>query len=308
MASGRTIKNRIKSTKNIRQITKAMEAVSAVKMRRSQMLALSARPYALAALEILKGVTGASTEAISSSYMETRDVKTSCLAVITSDKGLAGSFNSNVLKRAEQILKDKSKDYTIVTIGKKARDYFYRRNYHISAEFIGAGDYGSIDETKYISDFLDGLFTEKKCDEVIIVYTNFLSALKQEVIVRKILPFSFETITNVVMSILPDRGRFANMPEAIGSTMSESRDFIFEPSPASVLEEILPELLKVEIFHSILEANASEHSSRMVAMKSASENANELVQELNLAYNKNRQALITKELAEITGGREALEA
>lgn len=311
MASGRALKNRIRSTKNIEQITKAMEAVSAVKMRRSQSFALGARPYALAALEILRGVQNgaANLGADDSPLMQKRNTKNITLAVITSDKGLAGAFNSNVIRKTEKILAQGGKEFSLVTIGKKARDYFGRRNAKVVGEFLGAGDFGTMDETRHISNFIAGLFLEKKCDEVILIYTNFLSALKQEIVVRKILPFSNESLTEIIGSITPLRGRYANMPAALGtSSINRSSSFLFEPSPQKILEELLPSLLEIQIFHAILEANASEHSSRMIAMKNASENAGELIGGLELKYNKARQALITKELAEITGGREALES
>jgi F-type H+-transporting ATPase subunit gamma len=308
MASGRTLKNRIKATKSIKQITKAMEAVSAVKMRKSQNVALSARPYALTALEILYGISFIANHA-SLPLMEKRPVKRICLAVITSDKGLAGAFNSNVIRKAEKILKQGDKEFVIVAIGKKARDYFSKRDTRVVGEFVGAGDFGTISETKHISDCLSNLFLEQKCDETILIYTNFVSALKQEVVARKILPFSEESLKEIVDSITPLRGRYANMPKALGTiNIKNSTSFIFEPSPTEILETLLPKLLEIQVFHAVLEANASEHSSRMIAMKNASENAGELIDGLNLIYNKARQALITKELAEITGGREALES
>jgi F-type H+-transporting ATPase subunit gamma len=279
-------------------------------MRKSQNVALGARPYALAALEILYGISVASENINTTEIplMASRPVNKICLVVITSDKGLAGSFNSNVIRQAEKILRQGDKKFTITAVGKKARDYFKRRQTELAGEFVGAGDFGTIDETVHISDFLSNLFLTEKCDEVILIYTNFISALKQEVVTRKILPFSRESLQEIVGSITPLRGKYANMPAVLGTiNIKDSSSFLFEPSPREILETLLPDLLKIQIFHAVLEANASEHSSRMIAMKNASENAGELIGELNLIYNKARQALITKELAEITGGREALE-
>src|SRR3989344_2675547 len=189
MAGSRALKNRIHSTKNIRQMTRAMEAVSAVKMRRSQQAALAARPYALSALSILHKIQKSTEEAvIHSPLTEKRSVETLGLAVITSDKGLAGSFNANVIKKAEKLIAHSGKRALIVAVGKKGRDYFKRRQVSLAGEFLGAGDFGAIDETRHISDLVASLFTDKKCDEVVLVYANFLSALKQEVVVRKMLP------------------------------------------------------------------------------------------------------------------------
>ena len=289
-------------------MTRAMEAVSAVKMRRSQQAALAARPYALSALSILHKIQKSTEEAvIHSPLTEKRSVETLGLAVITSDKGLAGSFNANVIKKAEKLIAHSGKKALIVAVGKKGRDYFKRRQVSLAGEFLGAGDFGAINETRHISGLVASLFTDKKCDEVVLVYANFLSALKQEVVVRKMLPFTEEALGEIIADIEPLRGRYANMPVMItNSSERPAGTLIFEPSPQEALEKVLPELLAVQIFHAILEGNASEHSSRMIAMKSASDSAAELVDTLNIQYNKARQAAITKELSEITAGREAL--
>lgn len=317
MAGSRALKNRIKSTKNIRQMTRAMEAVSAVKMRRSQMLALNARPYALSALSILHKIQKSTDEAVVLSPLtERREIKTLGLVVITSDKGLAGSFNTNVIKKAEKIIAKSApkagaagarKQTLLIAVGKKGRDYFKRRGTAIEKEFLGAGDFGAISETRAVSDTLVSLFTQKKCDEIVLVYTNFLSALKQEVVVRKLLPFTEEALGEIIADIEPLRGRYANMPVALTDSDTNLSTLVFEPSPQEALAKVLPELLAVQVFHAILEGNASEHSSRMIAMKNASESAGELVDTLNIKYNKARQAAITKELTEITAGREALQ-
>src|SRR3989344_7617163 len=319
MAGSRALKNRIKSTKNIRQMTRAMEAVSAVKMRRSQMAALAARPYALSALAILHKIQKSTEEAVVLSPLtQKRKVKTLGLVVITSDKGLAGSFNMNVIKKAEKLIAQSNQPAAthaaqagrktlVVAVGKKGRDYFKRRKINVEHEFLGAGDFGAINETRVISNLVAKLFIEKKCDEVVLIYTNFLSALKQEVVVRKLLPFTEEALAEIIADVDPLRGRYANMPSVIETTNNESMEgLVFEPSPTEALGKILPQLLAVQIFHAILEGNASEHSSRMIAMKNASDSAGELVDTLNIQYNKARQAAITKELTEITAGSEAL--
>lgn len=308
MATSRAIKNRIKSTKNIKQITKAMEAVSAVKMRKSEVVALKARPYALSALEIFKGLSAKLDYDISnlSPLLEQNKSKKIGLVVVTSDKGLAGSFNTNVLRKALEILKDKKDEFELITVGKKGRDFLGRRGFSIAKDFLGAGDFVELKETRPISIFIKEGFLNKRWSKVVLLYTNFMSALKQETITREVLPFSFESISKIVDGITPDRGRYANMPLFIGQK-EKGLTYKFEPDPLTVLNELLPALLEIEVHHAILEANASEHSSRMVAMKNASENAGELIGELTLVYNKARQAQITKELTEITAGKEALE-
>ncbi len=308
MPSSKSIKNRIRSTKSIKQITKAMEAVSAVKMRKSEQVALRARPYALAALEILRGLTAKIDKDFSSLsfLLSPATNKPDCFVVITSDKGLAGSFNTNVLRKAQALIAS-NPDTEVIAVGKKGRDFLRRRGVKIVADFVGAGDFIELSETIPIASFIRRNFEEKRWNSVTLLYTNFLSALKQEITVRKILPFNFDTLEEIIAGITPTRGKYVNMPDVIGSKNEKGSAYIFEPNPTEVLGKLLPELLDIEIHHAVLEGNASEHSSRMIAMRNASENAGELIDGLTLQYNKARQAQITKELTEITAGAVALE-
>lgn len=294
-------------------MTKAMEAVSAVKMRRSEMLALRARPYAIAALEVLKNVRRGLPEEATflSPLLEERPAKKTLVVVFTSDKGLAGSFNGVVLRKAQNLMakiRSEGRESSVVAVGKKAKSFFARRKTDIAAEFFGSGDFGAIGEIEPLASFVVNFFSDKRADEVMLVYTNFISALRQEVTVRKLLPFTVESLEAIVAGIVPERGKYANMPEAIGAGGAATPEYSFEASPAEVLAKLLPALVRVELYHATLEANASEHSSRMVAMRSASENASELRKDLIVLFNKARQAQITKELAEITAGAEALAA
>ncbi|MDO8594023.1 MAG: ATP synthase F1 subunit gamma [bacterium] len=320
MATLRTIRLRIKGTKNIKQITRAMEAVSAVKMRKSQQVALAARPYATAALRLLKSIHGSSVEGgILSPLLEKRQVANTLLVVVTSDKGLAGPFNANVLKKAEVFIKGaldsrlrgNDSPVQVATVGKKATEYFMRRGRTPIGSWMGYGDYAEIAEVEPVFEAVTEAFTSGKADEVFIVYTNFLSAMKQEVVVRKLLPFSEEGLEEMVKGIVPEKGKFSDTNAAnyhANATNSESTnvEYLFEPSPKEIFDSILPALLKIEIYHAILEANASEHSSRMVAMRNATDNAGDLIKAYTVTLNKARQAAINKELAEITGGSEAL--
>src|SRR3989344_3568666 len=285
MATLRTIRLRIRGTKNIKQITRAMEAVSAVKMRKSQSVALAARPYATAALNILKSVAqGAARMDTTHPFFKTPQNDEILLLVVTSDKGLAGSFNTNVLKRAMEFMKEieeQGKKIRVVAIGKRAAEFFQKRKRQPEQSFRGLGDSVNLAD-------VSGLFQKvgewaKRYEAVHICYTNFLSVMRQEVVVRKLLPFSEEGLEEMVKGIVPERGRFAikdtNIPMGTNETNStnKSREYLFEPSPKEILESILPALLKIQIYHAILEANASEHSSRMVAMRSATDNATELI-------------------------------
>ena len=316
MATLRTIRLRIRGTRNIKQITRAMEAVSAVKMRKSQGVALAARPYASAALRLLKAVhQGSGSEnAALSPLLDKREVTNTLLVVVTSDKGLAGPFNANVLKKAEAFSNSAKPSVQVMAVGKKAAEYFSRRGRKPIASWTGFGDFVNVEEIGPLFEAVSDAFASKRVDEVHIAYTNFLSAMKQEGVVRKLLPFSEEGLEEMVGGIVPERGRFAmkdtNIPMDTNETnnTNKSREYLFEPSPREIFESILPALLKIQLYHAVLEANASEHSSRMVAMRNATDNASELIKSYTVSLNKARQAAINKELAEITGGSEALAA
>ena len=308
MASTKSVKQRIKSVKNTAQITKAMEVVSATKMRRSQEFALRARPYAVASLELLFNLLERSSSV--PDLLAPRAVRNTLILVIASDKGLAGAFNSNIIKKAEALIqqgRNEGKHITFVTVGKKIRDHAERRDLAVAKSFWGFGDYSMPEETSPVADFLVNGFLDASFDEVIAVYTHFRTTLQQETIVKKILPADKESLAYAIKSIVPEHGRFSDTrdPEPHEKYNFE---YAFEPSAKEILDIVIPQLLRIHMHHLLLESNASEHSARMVAMKSASDNAKDLIGTLTLAFNKARQASITQELTEITSGREALES
>ncbi len=308
MAGSRIIKSRIRSTKNIQQITKAMQSVSAVKMRKSEAAAVKGRFYALYALDILAKIeahTKVSVKSLSPLFESNDTAEKTCLVIITSDKGLAGAFNSNVIRKSEEFIKKSDSPVEIVAVGKKGRDFFSRKGLTVVKDFEGAGDLATLTEAEKIASFIVSLYTEKKYKRVDIMFTNFVSALKLEVLHRPLLPLNTETLKQVVDSIVPTTGKFS---EVKNESIPKVSEYKFEPSPEEIVLSLVPKLVELEIFHSILEANASEHSARMIAMKNASENAKEMIGKLTIKYNKERQAQITKELIEITSGKNALEA
>lgn len=284
-----------------------MEVVSATKMRKSQGFAITARPFATASLEMLENLLARTP--VLPPLLQTHETKHSALLVITSDKGLAGAFNANVLKQTERWINEKrgeQKQFSLITVGKKSKEYFERRSTPISRSFWGFGDYSTLQQTLPIAEFILHGFSLGEFDQVDAVYTNFKTTLAQETVLKKILPVTKGGIREAVEGILPEHGRFANAGKEKQAT-KYSYEYKFEPSPAEILELLIPQLLRMHIHHMILESNASEHSARMVAMKNASDNAKELISDLTLEYNKARQAGITRELVEITAGREALE-
>ncbi|MBI4224713.1 MAG: ATP synthase F1 subunit gamma [Candidatus Sungbacteria bacterium] len=325
MPSIKTIKQRIKSVKSTSQITKAMEVVSATKMRRSQEFAIRARPYAVASIELLHNLLRRSPTR--PALLKSRLVKKSALLVVTSDKGLAGAFNANVLRHAEE-WHAQHPDSAIFTIGKKAREYFERRGVSLLESYSEFGDFTELSQTLPIADRMISGFLNNEWDEVDAVYTNFRTTLVQEATLKKILPVTEKGIQEVVAGILPRHGKYAqeNSPRHADPSIDReaSRDssaspqndnitghynfeYQFEPSANEILDVLVPQLIRLHIHHIILESNASEHSARMIAMKNASDNAKDIITDLTLIYNKVRQAGITRELTEITAGKEALE-
>ncbi|MEK7187972.1 MAG: ATP synthase F1 subunit gamma [Patescibacteria group bacterium] len=305
MESLQQIQARRKSVRNIGTITKAMELVAATKMRRSQTIAVASRPYAATALELLKRLRREELS-YTSPLLEARAIKNRLVVLVTSDKGLAGAFNSNVLKSFENFLKDNDVlKMSFISVGLRSHDYMSRNNLPEAATFAHYGDYTTVSEIAPLSQLiLDGYLTHQ-WDEVVIFSTHFINALKQKVLEQKILPIDLKSLEKTIEEILPTHGRFS--PETVRVKQTEkAQEYLIEPSAETVLEQLLPHILTMQIYHIMLEANASEHSARRLAMQSASDNASELNDELTLIYNKSRQATITREIIEISSGAESL--
>jgi F-type H+-transporting ATPase subunit gamma len=309
MESAQNIKRRTKSVTNINQITKAMELVAATKMRRSQEIALASRPYAFAALDILAHIAAAENTGIAVPLLEKRLIEKRAVMLVTSDKGLAGSFNSAVIRAAEQFFEEHhevSKDRdTFIAIGQKAAAYLEKRM-SLHKKFVRVGDYTTMEETQPIADFLVGGFLRGEWDEVLILSTHFRTALRQDVVLRRLLPVNIEDIRETAREIVPETGRFSDLRDYGNRENAGVADYLIEPSPEAVINDLVRHLVVMQIYHMILEANASEHAARRAAMKSASDNAEELAGDLMLLYNKSRQAGITREIVEITAGVESL--
>lgn len=320
MQGTREIKGRQKSIGNIGQIARAMELVSVTKMRRSQLVALNSRPYTKAALEILKNIS-AKTD-LSKSYFfgnfqnEDEKLKPKKTAVIlsTTDKGLCGGLNTNIFRKTEKLLEGMDlNNVDFIVIGKKGAEWCRRKNLNVIKTFFNFGDYIAIKETRAVSDFVINLFQEGKYIKIFAVYTNFASALKQEAVFRVLLPVREESLKEIINEITPKYGKFSaggDLGNQISENFSGSAarkkewdfEYKFEPKVEEILDEVIMSLVEAEIYYIILENNASEHSARRMAMKNAYENADEMLEELNLTYNKARQAGITQEIAEIAAG------
>jgi len=306
MKSAADIKKRIKSVANTQQITKAMEVVSATKMRKSQDLALRARPYAFAAFELLAAASEKMKQGeVLPALLLPNESKKTLAVIIASDKGLAGSLNANVMRKALGAVSDlkAAGEVDLVSVGKKGREFFSYRGYSFVKEFVGHGDFVDITEMNELHNFISEQFLAGVYGRVLFVYTNFLSTLRQEPVVRQVLPISRNNLHEMIEGLVQDKGRFSELATDDSLLATE---YLFEPSRKEVLGELADRLFKMELYHIQLESNASEHSARMVAMKTASENAEEIVDDLTLVYNKGRQAKITQEIMEITSGSDAV--
>lgn len=310
------LKLRKRSVENIGKITKAMELVAATKMRRSQEIALNSRPYTLTALDLLatlSRIEGVELPAL----LRPRPIRRTAVVVVTSDKGLAGAFNSAVLRTLEAFMAEHAVEadfgrYAFMGVGQKAVAYLERRVPALEAAFTRVGDYTTMAEVRPISDLLIEGYLGGRFDEAVIISTHFRSALRQEAIVRQVFPVDPAVLQKTARDIVPEHGRFAELVKErrvsfFGRKPEELREYLIEPSPAAVLDKLARHLVEAELYQVVLEANASEHAARRMAMKSASDNAKDLADRLSLSYNKSRQAAITNELIEITAGAESLQ-
>lgn len=299
------IKLKIQSVNRTRKVTKAMEAVSAVKMRKSQVRALSGRPYASAALSILERLSP-SLQSVSHPLTIDRPVNRVALVVVTSDKGLCGVLNTAVLKEAVQTLSELglAKDAVeVYAFGRKAAEFFERRGYRCHERFDNVSDDISIDDFAHVSLSLVEGFLLGAYDRVDVVYTEFISTFEQKAVSHQVLPLSTDAFRSIVESIAPTKGAFAE-----DASEAAAPFYTVEPNAEEVLEALIPRMVGVLIYHALLESKASEHSARMVAMKNASDKSRDLSKSLTRTFNKARQAVITREVSEIVGGIEAMAA
>ncbi len=302
MANLKSIKSKILSYKKTGTVTHAMEAVSAVKMRKGQERALSGRSYAAAALSILERLSG-TADLARHPLLQEREGKTA-LIVITSDKGLAGSLNSGVIRKAEAEIKERNLDKSDVVIfafGRRGAEYFNARSYTMGIVKTNVSDDISEREMQEIT---RDILARAEIARALVVYQNFISTFEQAPTVRQIVPVSPEAMHEIVMGIRPARGKYA--PLEASEQAAAPAAYTVEPDADTVLGVLLPKLINIGVFHALLENKASEHSARMVAMKSATDKAKDMAKGLTRTFNKVRQAAITREVSEITSGIEAM--
>lgn len=314
MASLKNIKLKIQSYKKTGTVTHAMEAVSAVKMRKSQERALAGRAYAAAGLSVLERLSASAdlkrhklmSENVAGPSTAQRTRKT-CVIVVTSDKGLAGSLNSGVIKHVEREFASRNlakDDVVVVAIGRRGGDFFANRGYDVRIKHENVSDEVSEREVSAVTDAMIGWHASGEVGSCFVAYQNFVSTFEQLPTMHQIVPITSSTVRELVAGIRPARGRYA--PSDTDRDEVKSAVYTIEPSADEVLSVLLPRLLNVAVFHALLEAKASEHSARMVAMKSATDKARDMAHSLTRVFNKVRQAAITREVSEITSGMEAM--
>jgi len=282
--STKIIKRRIRSVTNTKKITKAMELVSAAKMRKAVRNALASRAYTGTAWEIVLRLSEKADRKHHPLFAE-REAKKVAVILVSSNRGLCGAFNTNIAKRALQLTTD-NLQFEYLTLGKKARDVIRRGGATISADFEKQDVTTAVAEISALAHTVIDGFTKGVYDRVYIAYTHFVSSLRQESIVKQLLPIEATD---------------ARVP------LVESYEYLFEPSPAILFNDLLPRLITVQVYQATLESDASEHSARMLAMRNATDAAGDMISDLTLSFNQARQAGITQEIAEISGGKAALE-
>jgi F-type H+-transporting ATPase subunit gamma len=289
VATLRDIQRRIRSVQSTQKITRAMKLVAAAKLRRAQERILSARPYASKMAELLGNLVSAAeaTDGAAHPLLEQREGPRRQIVVITADRGLAGAFNSNVLRNSLGFIRaSNTTEVTLVVVGRKARDFYRRRQWQVKRDLIGFWDRLAYSHAAELADYFMKQYLDNEVDEVYLIYNEFRSVAVQRPVRQTLLPIA--------------------RTEGDGQAAAESVDYIYEPSAEAILVDLLPRHVRMQVFRALMESLAGEYGARMTAMEAATKNAKEMIDILTIQYNKARQEKITKELLDIVGGAEAL--
>ncbi len=304
MASLRDIRSRISSVKNTQQVTRAMKMVAAAKLRRAQERIFRNRPYAYHVGKIISHLKHEIDPSAHPLFEAREEINSVLLIVVTADRGLAGGFNSNIIKLTEEQIRTNYAAYLergqlfLICIGRKGHEHFSKRGYTLVGDFRGTFDHLEFSTAKKVVDQVVKGYLDRRWDDVRLIYNEFRNTIAQNRIVEPLLPIPAEQFQTPVMEQTADY-------EAV--SVEHRVDYIFEPDPETILRVLVPRFLNYELWRALLESNAAEQGARMVAMDNATSNADELLRDLRLKYNRARQDAITKELIEITGGADALE-
>jgi F-type H+-transporting ATPase subunit gamma len=299
MANLLDIRRRIKSVKNTQQITKAMKMLSAAKLKRAQDTVVSARPFANKMMQVLGELASHTDENFHHPLLDARGDERYLIVLVTADKGLAGGFNSNLIKAAQAFMQEKAgREFVMMPVGRKGRDFFRRRNVEFLQEYIGLTGKGRVDYSEAVDVAREVIkrFTEDETlDKAFLIYNEFKSVLQQRVVIEQLLPVSRVAESESEAATTDEAQRPVNLT-----------DYIYEQPPEEIFSRLLPRLVETQIFRALLESVASEHGARMTAMDSATKNAGELIGTLTLNMNRIRQAAITNEIIEVVSGAAAL--
>jgi F-type H+-transporting ATPase subunit gamma len=315
MANLKAIRDRIKSVKNTKKITEAMRLVAAAKVRRAQEQVTATRPFADRLAQVLYSLQARLRfEEADLPLLKKREVQTVALLVISGDRGLCGGYNANVIRRAEARAKElrvEGVDYKFVLVGRKAAQYFQRRDQPITETFTGLEQIPTASEASKIADELLSLFLSETVDRVELIYTRFVSLVSSRPVIQTLLPLDpqgLEPIDDEIFRLTTRGGSFQVERQKVSTSVERTLppDMIFEQDPVQILNALLPLYLNNQLLRALQESAASELAARMTAMNNASENASDLIGSLTLSYNKARQAAITQEILEVVGGAEAL--
>ena len=289
MATLRDIQRRIRSVQSTQKITRAMKLVAAAKLRRAQERIISARPYATKMAELLGNlVSGQGSEGAAHPLLEQREGPRRQIVIITADKGLAGAFNSNIIRRSlEFVRSSNTTELTLVVVGRKARDFYRRRQFTIKRDMIGFWDKLAYSHAQELADYFMAQYLEGEVDEVHLIYNEFRSVAVQRPVRVQLLPIPKTEATST-------------------ETAEAAVDYIYEPSPEAILGDLLPRHVRMQVYRALMESLAGEYGARMTAMEAATKAAKDMINILSIQYNKARQEKITKELLDIVGGAEAL--
>jgi len=287
MATLRDIQRRIRSVQSTQKITRAMKLVAAAKLRRAQERILSARPYANKMAELLGNLVS-DAEDSGHPLLEQREGPRRQIVIITADRGLAGAFNSNIIRRANDLIRESSSaEITLVVVGRKARDFFRRRTFPIRRDMVGFWDRLTHAHAVELADYFMQQFLDNEVDEVVLLYNEFRSVAVQRPVHVQLLPIP-------------------HVETGGEGTPTEQVEYIYEPSAGAILGDLLPRHVRMQVWRALMESAAGEHGARMTAMEAATKNAKDIINVLTIQYNKARQEKITKELLDIVGGAEAL--
>ncbi len=303
MASLSDIRTRIGSVKNTQQVTRAMKMVAAAKLRRAQERIFATRPYAFKIRDVISHLQG-EVDATGHPLFTERPVERALVIVVTADRGLAGAFNTNAIKTAEETIRERYADVQragglkILAVGRKGHEHFSRRKYNLVGDYRGTFDSLDVKTAQDVVNVAVQGFEVGEWDEVVMVYNEFKNTISQNRVAEPLLPIPHEQFATPVME---------DAYKGVPTSEAEATEYIFEPGPAAILDALVPRYLNYQVWRALLESNASEQGARMIAMDNATNNADDLLKELKLTYNRARQSAITTEIIEIVSGANALE-